>query len=263
MKTIFPFSYYIQWKNTNRLNSKISSAPQLKRSPKQINKFKNHNPRFQHKLLAGKGAAPTTSGNLENPEIKTTSYESLLKKFTEMEEELAKSPTMISEKLIETLPKELQYAYFAGLMEGDGSIYCLLADRTTSGYKFGYEIRPCASITQRREKKHVLEHANRIVDGLGTLRDRNDGICAVDFHGKDRVTALLPLVKPYLSLKSKQAKLVLHIIKLMPYCKDDPQKFLNLCRIVDRVSAENDGNNLKNTSETVKTFLLSRGFNVV
>jgi hypothetical protein len=49
----------------------------------------------------------------------------------------------------------------------------------------------------------------------------------------------------------------------MPYVRDDAQKFLNLCRIVDRISQENDGNNLQNTSETVRLYLLTKGYKVV
>ena len=183
--------------------------------------------------------------------------------FREVEAEIALSDVQISEKLQKSLTKELQYAYLAGLIDGDGSIYCLLVDRTTGGYKFGYEIRPCASITQRPEKQQVLMHANTLTGGIGTLRRRKDDIMSLDFHGRDRVSRLVPLVKPYLYLKSRQARIILHVIEQLPYVRDDAQKFLNLCRIVDRISQENDGNNLKNTSETVRNFLLTKGYQVV
>jgi hypothetical protein len=169
----------------------------------------------------------------------------------------------ISGELQKSLTVEHQNAYLAGLIDGDGSIYCLLANRIQDGYKFGYEIRPCASITQRPEKQHLLIHANSLTGGIGTLRLRNDNIASLDFHGRDKVSSLVPRVKPYIYLKSRQARIILHVIEQMPYVKNDAQKFLNLCRIVDRISKENDGNNLKNTSETVREFLLKKGYQVV
>jgi len=168
-----------------------------------------------------------------------------------------------SANLKKVLTEDQKYAYIAGLIEGDGSIYCLLANRIKDGYRFGYEIRPCASITQRPEKQHVLTHVNNLLDDLGTLRRRNDNIASLDFSGKDKVLRLVPFVKPYLYLKHRQAKIIVHVIEQMPYVRNDPQKFLNLCRIVDLISKENDGNNLKNTSETVRQFLLSKGYEVV
>jgi hypothetical protein len=197
------------------------------------------------KLLAGNNLGPTEGT------------------FAESEPEEKLSAAELSEKLQNSLTKEQLNAYLAGLIDGDGSIYCLLANRIKDGYTFGYEIRPCASITQRPEKQHVLVHANTLSGGIGTLRRRSDNIASLDFHGRDKVSRLVPRVKPYLYLKRKQARLVLHVIEQMPYVRDDAQKFLNLCRIVDRISQENDGNNLQNTSETVRLYLLTKGYKVV
>ena len=173
------------------------------------------------------------------------------------------SNTEISEELQKSLTVEHQNAYLAGLIDGDGSIYCLLANRIKDGYKFGFEIRPCASITQRPEKQHLLFHANSLTGGIGALRIRKDGMASLDFHGRDKVSSLVPRVKPYIYVNSRQARIILHVIEQMPYVRNDAQKFLNLCRIVDRISKENDGNNLKNTSETVREFLLKKGYQVV
>jgi hypothetical protein len=183
--------------------------------------------------------------------------------FADIESENALSNAEISGKLQNSLTEDQKNAYLAGLIDGDGSIYCLLANRINDGYKFGFEIRPCASITQRPEKQHVLIHANTLSGGIGTLRRRNDNIASLDFHGKDKVSSLVPRLKPYIYLKRRQVRLIQHVIGQMPYVKNDAQKFLNLCRIVDRISQENDGNNLQNTSETVRTYLLTKGFQVV
>ena len=183
--------------------------------------------------------------------------------WADVETQTTLSDAAISQELQRSLTVEHQNAYLAGLIDGDGSIYCLLANRIQDGYKFGYEIRPCASITQRPEKQHLLIHANSLTGGIGILRRRADNIASLDFHGRDKVSFLVPRVKPYIYLKSRQAKIILHVIEQMPYVKNDAQKFLNLCRIVDRISRENDGNNLKNTSETVREFLLKKGYQVV
>ena len=181
--------------------------------------------------------------------------------FNKIEVLNALSDTKTSELFHKTLTLDQQYAYVAGLIDGDGSIFCLLAER--KDYRFGYEIRPCMNITQRPEKQQVLLHANTFFGEVGTLRRRKDNISSLDFAGRDKVSRVLPLIKPYLYLKRKQARIILHVIEQMPYVKTDPQKFLNLCRIVDLISQANDGNNLKNTSENVREFLLKKGFQVV
>ena len=57
--------------------------------------------------------------------------------------------------------------------------------------------------------------------------------------GPAPVCKFLKQIQPYLRLKKKQANLVIRITEQLPNSQD-PEKFYELCQLVDQVSALND-----------------------
>jgi hypothetical protein len=143
----------------------------------------------------------------------------------------------------------LQIAYIAGFLDGDGSVLAQIVRRKS--YTFHYQIRFTVSFVQKTCRKHFLMQLRRDL-GKGTLRDRNDGISELAIVGWQSVVPLLQQLTPVLRIKLKQANLVLKIIEQLPLTKKSPQKLLELCYIVDQISALNDTKKREVTADVVE-----------
>lgn len=144
---------------------------------------------------------------------------------------------------------QTQIAYLAGFIDGDGSIIAQIVKR--SDYILNYQIKVSVNFIQRKERKHfLLQFKNEV--GTGTLRDRNDGITEFNIVGINSVLPFLKQLQPFLRLKRKQANLVIQIIEQLPLTKNDPQKFLDLCKLADQVANLNDSKNRSISTDTVK-----------
>ena len=146
-------------------------------------------------------------------------------------------------------PLQLGYYYIAGFLDGNGSILAQIVER--KDYLFHYQIRFTISFVQQTSRRHFLIQLKKDL-GKGTLRDRNDGISELAIVGWQSVAPLLEQLQSLLRIKVKQANLVLKIIEQLPLTKKSPQKFLELCYLVDQVAALNDSKGHTVTAEVVE-----------
>lgn len=151
---------------------------------------------------------------------------------------------------------EKQAAYIAGFLDADGSIITQIVSR--KDYVLKYQIRVCVTFIQKMERKHFFLQLQEEI-GKGTLRERNDGIVELALVGSNTVLPFLRQIQPYLRLKRKQANLTIQLIEQLPLTKNDPEKFLELCMIADRVASLNDSKNHLMTSKTVKDMFQDLG----
>lgn len=100
------------------------------------------------------------------------------------------------------------YAYLAGFLDGDGSIY--VRAKPNSSYKYGYQIAPYVAFFQSVTCEAFPEMVAKI--GYGRLRLRKDGIHEFTINKQAEIKDFLEKVSPYLLLKPAQAKLMIEIL---------------------------------------------------
>ncbi len=101
------------------------------------------------------------------------------------------------------------YAYLAGLLDGDGSIY--VRAKPNSSYRYGYQIAPYVAFFQKATDTNFSKLMERI--GYGRLRIRNDEMYEFTINKQAELVDFLDKVKPFLFLKRLQADLLLEILE--------------------------------------------------
>jgi hypothetical protein len=123
----------------------------------------------------------------------------------------------------------IKKAYIAGFLDGDGSIYVRAKPNPT--YKYGFQVAPYIVLFQSgKGKENFLKVCNLI--GSGYIRERNDGILEYIINKIDDVKEFLKAIYPYIILKKKQIKLMLHIIELKKKIKSNGD-FKALLELID------------------------------
>ena len=156
-----------------------------------------------------------------------------------------------------TSMKQVDRAYIAGFLEGDGCIMLQLVYR--HDYVLGYQIRASIVFYQKQQYRWFLSWLQDQFSGIGYIRNRNDGMSEYTIVGIGDVKQVLVLLLPYLRMKKPQAELTLKVISQMPGSgrKMTKDKLLRLSKDVDRFSELNYSKRRTNTSAKLKAFLAS------
>ncbi len=128
------------------------------------------------------------------------------------------------------LISETKKAYFAGFLDGDGSIYVQLKPNPT--YKYGYQVAPYIVLFQSQKGKSNFEKLCSVI-GLGYTRERRDGIMEYIIGRNDEIRKFLAMVKPYVLLKTEQVSLMLQILDAKEKV-ENLEDFKVLAKLVDR-----------------------------
>jgi len=128
------------------------------------------------------------------------------------------------------MSNQLQRAYLAGFLDGDGSIYVRLKPNAT--YRYGFQVAPYIVLFQSQKEKKKFEKVCSLI-GLGYLRVRKDGILEYIISRKEALVKFLKIVKPFLVLKREQADLMLKILEQKERVKGK-NDFKKLARLIDR-----------------------------
>ena len=125
---------------------------------------------------------------------------------------------------------KVQKAYFAGFLDGDGSIYVQLKPNAT--YRYGFQIAPYIVLYQSQKSRKSFEKLCSML-GLGYMRERRDGILEYIIGRNDEIRTFLALVQPYVLLKKNQVELMLQILAAKERVKNS-EDFQALAKLVDR-----------------------------
>ena len=109
------------------------------------------------------------------------------------------------------------WSYLAGFLDGDGSIYVRI--KPNKSYRFGFQIAPTVAFFQSQKEEEKLRLLQKDF-GIGYLRKRNDGIVEWVIGDEEGIKTIIQNTISFLRLKSKQARLMLEILKMKPKVKD-------------------------------------------
>jgi len=121
------------------------------------------------------------------------------------------------------------WAYLAGFLDGDGSIYVQTKPNKT--YRFGFQIAPIVSFFQSQKEKSKISGLRDFYD-LGYLRERKDRIIEWIIGDEKSIREILIKTLPHLVLKKKQAELMLQILDLKSQIKNR-EDFIFLAKKVE------------------------------
>ncbi len=151
---------------------------------------------------------------------------------------------------------ETTRAYIAGFLDGDGSVMLQLKPRRD--YRYRFQIKATVSFYQDRRGRHVLEWMQERI-GLGSIRNRPDGICQYDIEGVDAVYRVLVELLPYVVAKKQQVKDAIDLLKeIRDTARPSAEEFLRWAQKVESVQRLNYSKRSRYRAEHVRGILSSR-----
>jgi intein-encoded DNA endonuclease-like protein len=146
----------------------------------------------------------------------------------------------------------IEKAYIAGFLDGDGSVYVKLKKNDT--YKYGYQIAPYITFYQQEKHIDFLEKIKKMF-GAGYTRLRKDGVAEYTIGDEKSLIIFAKEISPYSKLKPKQLKLLLNILKSKQKVKS-VKSFISLCRLIDKFEELNySKKRTQNTKEVLKNLI--------
>ena len=125
---------------------------------------------------------------------------------------------------------QIQKAYLAGFLDGDGSIYVRAKPNPT--YKYGFQVAPYIVFFQSQKDEKKFRKICSIID-FGHLRIRKDGILEYIISKNDEIRKFLEMIRPFAILKKEQIILLKEILNKKEKVKKR-QDFNNLLKLIDR-----------------------------
>lgn len=124
---------------------------------------------------------------------------------------------------------QIQKAYLAGFLDGDGSIYVQAKPNPT--YKYGFQVAPYIVLFQSQKDKENFEKVCSLI-GFGYLRERKDGILEYIIGRADEIREFIRHLKPYLVMKKDQAELIIQILDAKEGVESE-EDFKKLLKLID------------------------------
>ena len=143
------------------------------------------------------------------------------------------------------------FAYIAGFLDGDGSIFFQIIPR--KDYKQKFQIRSSIAFYQKSNHSEIPKWLKEIFN-CGYIRHRKTGISDYTIVESEKVKEILILLKPYTRLKKKQVELGIKILNKLDTKKTN-KDFIEICKLVDRYSDLNYSKKRTITSKTVSESL--------
>ena len=108
--------------------------------------------------------------------------------------------------------REIDSAYIAGFLDGDGSLMLQVKSRTDTKRGVRFMATICFYQDTRHEKS-LLWIQKRL--GIGYISRRNDGMTELRINGFEQVRDILMTLKPFIRFKAKQAQALIDACTLL------------------------------------------------
>ena len=140
---------------------------------------------------------------------------------------------------------EVDRAYLAGLIDGDGAIMALIEPH--NGKKFGFRVRIELKITQKFKEDLVF-----LTDllGCGTIRN-NRTTCDWVTRDQKQIMHILGLIRPYSRTKQRQ---IAHAVTILSISVKKKEDVIRTARLADTLSKFNvrSANRRKNYASMIQ-----------
>lgn len=145
---------------------------------------------------------------------------------------------------------DIDKAYIAGFLDGDGCVMFQLVRR--KDYVYGFQIRASVVFYQKTKHRAHLEWI-KLQLKYGYLRDRKDGMSEYTIVGIEAVRETLQQLAPFLHLKKPHALLAEKIFETLPK-RFNPERLIAVGTLVDQFKELNYSKRRQNTSATLRQF---------
>lgn len=126
----------------------------------------------------------------------------------------------------------IDLAYIAGFLDGDGSVMLQIKKRADGKSKIRFMATICFYQDTRHEKD--LFWIQKVL-GIGYLSQRNDGMSELRINGFETVQGILKNLIPYIRFKKVQAKALLEACRILSETKFSKLNGKQLTKLVDLV----------------------------
>ncbi len=144
-------------------------------------------------------------------------------------------------------------AYLAGFLDGNGSIIIQIVHDKTRKYKFNIKIS--IVFYQKNTNYWFILYLQKKFKPHGYIRRRND-MSEFTIVGKEPVKLILKELYPYFVFKKSLVRLVINIIKEIEKVESEAD-FLKVCKMVDETAKYTNSNKRKITYDYVQHYLNS------
>jgi len=130
------------------------------------------------------------------------------------------------------IAKEIERAYIAGFLDGDGSLMLQLKKRSDSKRGIRFMTTICFYQDTRHEK--TLYWIKEVL-GIGYISKRNDGITELRINGYRQIRDILKSLIPYIRFKKLQASALLKACEILSDTKFKKLSKKQLTKLVDLI----------------------------
>ena len=130
------------------------------------------------------------------------------------------------------IKKEIERAYIAGFLDGDGSLMLQLKKRSDSKRAIRFMTTICFYQDTRHEK--TLYWIRKVFD-IGYTSKRKDGMTELRINGYEQTRNVLESLLPYIRFKKLQAHALLKACKILSKTKFNNLSNSQLTKLVDLI----------------------------
>jgi hypothetical protein len=128
--------------------------------------------------------------------------------------------------------KEIEKAYIAGFLDGDGSLMLQIKKRSDS--KRGIRFMTTICFYQDTRHKKTLSWIKEVL-GIGYVSNRNDGMTELRINGYEQVRDILISLLSYIRFKKLQASALLKACEILSKTKFSKLSKKQLARLADLI----------------------------
>lgn len=155
-----------------------------------------------------------------------------------------------------SIAKEIELAYIAGFLDGDGSLMLQIKRRKDGAIGIRFMSTICFYQDTRHEE--TLYWIQKVL-GIGYCSQRNDGMTELRINGYKQVRDILKLLLPYIRFKKLQAKALQKACEMLSDTKFKMLDEKKLKNLVGYILVIQNGNYVTKKKKTQKELLAMLG----